>query len=87
MSEEKERFEFDLNAITYDEIQQLDLMEPIEQEAHSIKLVVKSLKHWPFEVKISEANIRQLGMLDFVELQQAFSAVLASAFKSIKEAE
>ena len=87
MSEEKERFEFDLNRITYDEIQQLNLMESLEQETHSIRLVVKTLVSWPFEIKISEANIRGLGMLDFVELQIAFSAVLDNAFKSLRGTE
>ena len=87
MSGETERFEFDLNKITYDEIQQMSLMESLEQEAHSIKLVVKTLISWPFDTKISDASIRGLGMLDFVELQVAFSAVLDNAFKSLRGTE
>jgi len=87
MSEEKERFVFDLNAITYEEIQQLDLMERGEQEVFSIGLVAKTLVKWPYDKEITVANIRKLGMLNFVELQQAFTMTLNNAFKSLREAE
>jgi len=87
MSEEKERFEFDLNKITYGEIQQLGLMEPLEQEEYSIKLVVQTLVSWPFDSDITNDSIRGLGMLDFIELQEAFTAVLDNAFKSLRGTE
>lgn len=87
MSEEKERFEFDLNKITYGEIQQLGLMESIEQDEYSIKLVVQTLVSWPFGNDITNDSIRGLGMLDFIELQEAFTAVLDNAFKSLRGTE
>jgi len=78
---EEQRFVFDLNAVTYNEVQKLDILDPGEQEEYSISLVVKSLVKWPFEADVSKTAVGELGLLDFMELQNAFSAALEIAFK------
>lgn len=83
MSEEQ-GIVFDLNALTYNEVQKLDLLEPAEQEAYSIQLVAKAVTEWPFESDKTEAGIRELGLLDFMALQRAFNDALEVAFKRIE---
>lgn len=74
-------FKFDFNRITYDEIQQLALLTEGEQEEISLGMLERCIVSWPYEGKITKANIRKLGMLNYIKLQKAFTAELEALFR------
>lgn len=74
-------FKFDFNRISYEEIMGFEGLKPDAQELLTRKLISKVITAWPFDGEPTPNRIKKLGLVDYANLQGAFSDQLEKIFK------
>lgn len=86
MAEEKGKFVFDFNKLSFDEFSELigetdDDGQPVSMTDEDAKVfIAKVLVKWPSDLEITPENVGKLGLIDFRELQVQFSDEMSKLF-------
>jgi len=79
-------FKFDLNRVKYREILEFGRRDPNapadpKTEKRSREIIARCLVEWPFDAEISEEALLDLGLRDYLMLQQAFNKAIEELFR------